>query len=113
MTFVEIAKPSKFERFLILMAQGIFYNFFFMVYFCSPRTAHRIVGYFEEEAVYSYTEYLENIDKGVCENVAAPQIAIEYWNLAPDARLREVVLAVRNDEALHRDVNHQFADDLS
>ena len=113
MTFVEIANPSKFERFLILMAQGIFYNFFFMVYFCSPRTAHRIVGYFEEEAVYSYTEYLENIDKGVCENVAAPQIAIEYWNLAPDARLREVVLAVRNDEALHRDVNHQFADDLS
>ena len=46
MTFVEIAKPSRFERFLILMAQGIFYNFYFIVYLCSPRTAHRIVGYF-------------------------------------------------------------------
>ncbi|MFT5720770.1 MAG: ubiquinol oxidase [Motiliproteus sp.] len=113
MTFVQIANPSRFERLLILMAQGIFYNFFFMVYFCSPRTAHRIVGYFEEEAVYSYTEYLANIDNGVCENVAAPQIAIDYWGLAADARLRDVVLAVRNDEAKHRDVNHQFADELS
>lgn len=113
MTFVEIAKPTKFERFLIIMAQGIFYNFYFMVYLCSPRTAHRIVGYFEEEAVHSYSEYLADIDNGVCENVVAPQIAIEYWNLAPDARLREVVLAVRNDEAHHRDVNHQFSDDLS
>lgn len=113
MTFIHIVKPSKFERFLIIMAQVIFYNFFFMVYICSPRTAHRIVGYFEEEAVYSYTEYLAEIDSGVCENVAAPQIAIEYWNLAPDARLKEVILAVRNDEAHHRDVNHQFSDYLS
>ena len=76
MTFVEIAKPSRFERFLILMAQGIFYNFYFIVYLCSPRTAHRIVGYFEEEAVFSYTEYLADIDSGLCENVAAPEIAI-------------------------------------
>lgn len=113
MTFIEIAQPTKFERFLILMAQGIFYNFFFLVYLCSSRTAHRIVGYFEEEAVYSYTEYLACIDNGVCENVAAPQIAIDYWGLAADARLRDVVIAVRNDEANHRDVNHQFADELS
>ncbi len=113
MTFVEIAKPSKFERFLIIMAQGVFYNFYFLVYLCSSKTAHRIVGYFEEEAVYSYSEYLADIDNGVCENVAAPKIAIEYWNLPPDARLREVVLAVRNDEARHRDVNHKFSDELS
>ncbi|WP_027948412.1 alternative oxidase [Haliea salexigens] len=113
MTFVEIAKPSRFERFLILMAQGIFYNFYFIVYLCSPRTAHRIVGYFEEEAVFSYTEYLADIDSGLCENVAAPEIAIEYWDLPPDARLRDVVLAVRDDEAHHRDVNHHFSDDLS
>ncbi|MCA1713579.1 MAG: alternative oxidase, partial [Gammaproteobacteria bacterium] len=30
----------------------------------------------------------------------------------PDARLREVVVAVRADEAGHRDVNHLFADTL-
>lgn len=113
MTFVEIAQPSRFERFLILMAQGVFYNFYFFVYLCSPRTAHRIVGYFEEEAVFSYTEYLADIDEGLCENVAAPEIALEYWKLPPDARLRDVVVAVRDDEARHRDVNHHFSDELS
>ncbi len=113
MTFVHIAQPSPFERFLILLAQGIFYNLFFLIYICSSKTAHRIVGYFEEEAVYSYTEYLAGIDDGTHENVPAPQIAIDYWNLSADAKLRDVVIAVRNDEAHHRDVNHKFADELA
>ena len=39
-------------------------------------------------------------------------MAIDYWQLAPDARLREVIIAVRADEAKHRDVNHQFTDEL-
>jgi ubiquinol oxidase len=113
MTFVQIAQPSPFERLLILIAQGIFYNFFFLVYLCSPKTAHRIVGYFEEEAVYSYTEYLAGIDDGTHENVPAPQVAIDYWKLPPESRLRDVILVVRADEAHHRDVNHQFADELT
>jgi ubiquinol oxidase len=113
MTFIHIAQPTPFERFLILLAQGIFYNLFFLIYICSSKTAHRIVGYFEEEAVYSYTEYLAGIDDGTHENVDAPQIAIDYWSLPADAKLRDVVLAVRNDEAHHRDVNHQFADELA
>ncbi len=112
MTFVHIAKPSRLERWMVMVAQGIFYNLFFLLYLVSARTAHRLVGYFEEEAVYSYTEYLAGIDGGHYENVPAPQIAIDYWKLAPDARLRDVVVAVRDDEAGHRDVNHQFADQL-
>ena len=113
MTFVHIAKPSALERWMVLIAQGIFYNFFFLLYVVSSRTAHRMVGYFEEEAVYSYTEYLAGVDSGQYENVAAPQIAIDYWKLAPDARLRDVILVVRDDEAGHRDVNHDFADQLT
>jgi ubiquinol oxidase len=109
MTFIEIAKPNAFERFLVLIAQAIFWNMFFVIYVFFPRTAHRIVGYFEEEAVYSYTEYLREIDNGTLPNIAAPQIAIDYWKLSPDATLRDVVIAVREDEAKHRDVNHQFA----
>jgi len=112
MTFIQIAQPSGFERFLILLAQGVFYNFFFVLYLVSPRTAHRMVGYFEEEAVYSYTEYLAGVDSGRYENVPAPQIAIDYWKLPADARLRDVILVVRQDEAGHRDVNHDFADAL-
>jgi ubiquinol oxidase len=109
MTFIEIAQPNAFERFLVLFAQLIFWHVFFVIYVFFPRTAHRIVGYFEEEAVYSYTEYLREIDNGTLPNIAAPKIAIDYWNLSPDATLRDVVIAVREDEANHRDVNHQFA----
>jgi ubiquinol oxidase len=113
MTFIEIAKPTKLERWLILIAQGAFYNGFFLLYLVSSRTAHRVVGYFEEEAIISYTEYLAEIESGRIENIAAPQIAIDYWKLAPDARLKEVVIAVRADEVGHRDVNHGFADELA
>ena len=112
MTFVEIAKPNAFERLLILLAQGIFFNLYFLIYLIAPRTAHRIVGYFEEEAVYSYTQYLEEIDAGRLENIPAPQIAIEYWDLPETAHLRDVVIAVRKDECDHRDVNHNFVDTL-
>ncbi len=112
MTFIEIAQPSRLERWLILLVQGVFYNVYFLLYLISPPTAHRIVGYLEEEAVYSYTEYLAGVDQGTYANVAAPKLAIDYWQLAPDARLREVIIAVRADEAKHRDVNHQFADEL-
>jgi len=109
MTFIEIAKPNAFERFLVLFAQAIFWNMFFVIHVFFPRTAHRIVGYFEEEAVYSYTEYLHEIDSGKLPNIPAPKIAIDYWGLPANATLRDVVIAVREDEANHRDVNHEFA----
>jgi ubiquinol oxidase len=113
MTFIHIAKPTTLERWLVLIAQGVFYNAFFLLYLISSRTAHRVVGYFEEEAIISYTEYLAEIESGRTKNIAAPQIAIDYWKLAPDARLKDVVIAVRADEAHHRDVNHGFADELA
>ena len=112
MAFIHIAKPTQLERLLILVAQGMFYNLFFAIYLISPRLAHRIVGYFEEEAVISYTHYLEEIDAGRHENVPAPDIAKRYWNLPDDARLRDLVLVIRDDEAGHRNVNHEFADSL-
>jgi ubiquinol oxidase len=112
MTFIEIAKPSWLERTLVLVAQALFFTFFLALYVVSSRTAHRLVGYFEEQAVISYTQYLLEIDEGRVDNVLAPPIAIDYWRLPADARLREVVVAVRDDEAGHRDVNHGFADSL-
>jgi ubiquinol oxidase len=113
MTFVHIARPTAFERMLVLLVQGAFYNFFFLLYLISPKTAHRFVGYLEEEAIYSYTEYLAGVDKGSYANVAAPAIAIDYWKLATDARLRDVIIAVRADEVQHRDLNHEFARHLT
>lgn len=113
MTFIQVARPTLLERLLIVLAQGAFYNAFFLLYLASPKTAHRVVGYFEEEAVISYTHYLAEIDAGRQPNVPAPELAKRYWNLGPDATLRDVVLAVRADEAGHRDVNHGFADELA
>ena len=55
MTFVHIAKPTAIERFIIMIAQFIFIFTYAIIYLISQRTAHRIVGYFEEEAVFSYT----------------------------------------------------------
>ena len=112
MTFIEIAKPSKLERFLILLAQISFGLFYTLLYIFFKKTAHRMIGYFEEEAVTSYTEYLNEIDNGTIMNRPAPKIAIDYWNLGSDASLRDVVLAVRADEAGHRDKNHDFADKI-
>ena len=108
MTFIEIAKPNFIERLIIMIVQAIFYNFYFFLYLFAPRTAHRVVAYFEEEAVISYTQYLEEIDKGTLDNVSAPQIAIDYWGLKKEATLRDVILVIRADEAEHRDVNHGF-----
>lgn len=113
MTFIQIAQPSRFERGLIVVAQAVFYNLYFFLYLLAPKTAHRVVGYLEEEAVISYSHYLAEIDAGRVENVAAPEIAISYWNLPADARLRDVVLVVRADEAHHRDTNHHFANQLA
>ncbi|WP_018868764.1 MULTISPECIES: alternative oxidase [unclassified Thioalkalivibrio] len=110
LTFIEIASPNWFERVLIILAQGFFYTLYFLIYVVSSRTAHRIVGYFEEEAVASYTEYLEEVETGAIENIPAPERAIQYWGLPEDARLMDVIRAVREDEAGHRDVNHGFAD---
>jgi len=112
MTFIEIAQPNRAERLLVMCGQAVFFNVYFFLYLFAPKTAHRIVGYLEEEAVVSYTQYLAEVDAGRQENVPAPQMAIEYWDLPEDARLREVIIAVRADEAEHRDKNHEFADQL-
>ena len=48
MFFIEIAKPNIFERWLILLAQAIFWNYYFILYVFFPKTAHRMVHYFEK-----------------------------------------------------------------
>lgn len=106
MTMVELVKPKWYERLLVLTVQGVFFNGFFVIYLLSPKMAHRVVGYLEEEAVHSYTEFLKDIDSGAIENIAAPAIAIDYWRLPKTATLKDVITVIRADEAHHRDVNH-------
>jgi ubiquinol oxidase len=112
MVFVAMDRPSLFERSIVLLTQGIFYNAYFLIYLISPRTGHRMVGYFAEDAVRGYGQYLEDIREGRQEDPPAPAQAIAYWNLSPDARLADVIAAMQEDEAIHRDINHSFADAL-
>ncbi|CAD5176957.1 unnamed protein product [Musa acuminata subsp. malaccensis] len=111
MTFMEVSQPRWYERALVFAVQGVFFNAYFAAYLLSPKLAHRMVGYLEEEAIHSYTEFLKDLEAGKIENVPAPAIAIDYWRLPADATLKDVVTVVRADEAHHRDVNH-FASDI-
>jgi ubiquinol oxidase len=93
-----------------MAGQFLFGAFYTILYIFFKRTAHRMVGYFEEEAVFSYTEYLNEIDSGKIPNIPAPEVAINYWGLDKSASLREVIEVIRDDEAGHRDRNHAIAD---
>ncbi|KQJ84390.1 ubiquinol oxidase 1b, mitochondrial [Brachypodium distachyon] len=110
MTFLEVTQPKWWERALVMAVQGVFFNAYFVGYLVSPKFAHRFVGYLEEEAVKSYTEYLKDLEAGKIENTPAPAIAIDYWRLPADATLKDVVAVVRADEAHHRDANHYASD---
>jgi len=111
MFFIEIAKPNWFERLLILLAQGIFWNYYFLLYVFFPKTAHRMVHYFEEEAVRSYTDYLSLVESGEIENIPAPQLAIDYYKLPKKALLSDMIKKVRADEQKHSDVNLRLSND--
>ncbi len=112
MAFVALAKPNAWERFLIVLVQGIFYNAYFFLYLISARTAHRLAAYFAEQAVQGYSKYLSQIESGERAMQPAPALAIAYWALAPDAQVRDMIASMLEDEAIHRDLHHAFADAL-
>ena len=112
--FLTMRNPGALFRALIAVSQGLFFNFYFLLYLVSPRFCHRLVGYLEEEACHTYTKILENIDNGnlvLWKSMKAPPQAIEYYGLDPmTATMRDVILSIRADEAVHRSVNHHFSD---
>ncbi len=112
MFFIEIAKPNIFERLLVTSAQIVFGLFYLFMYVFFTRTAHRMIGYFEDEAVKSYTEYLELVESGKVTNIDAPDLAIQYYNLGTNAKLSDLIRCVRADEEHHSETNHTYADNL-
>jgi len=112
MFFIEIAKPNYFERFIVLISQMIFGLFYLFMYIFFTRTAHRMIGYFEDEAVKSYTEYLEIVESGEVENIPAPKLAISYYGIGSDSKLSDLIRCVRADEEHHSETNHNYADNL-
>lgn len=109
MFFMEIVHPTALERLIIIFVQFIFWHFYLIMYILFPKTAHLMIHYFEEEAVRSYTEYLTLIENGTIEDIPAPEIAIEYYNMLPDAKLSDMIKYVRMDEAKHAEVNLYYS----
>jgi threonyl-tRNA synthetase len=114
LTFMELRQPGPTFRLAVLVTQGVFFNTFLAAYLITPRTCHRLVGYLEEEAVKTYTHAINDIDivgsdASIWADEQAPEIAINYWNLPFDASVRDVIMAVRADEASHSHVNHTLA----
>eukprot|EP00759_Apiculatamorpha_spiralis_P008787 PhF_6_TR15656/c1_g1_i2/m.24332 len=117
LVFMQTHKPGLLFRASVLVTQGIFWNVFFFSYLLSPQLCHRFVGYLEEEAVRTYSHIIDVMESTKPEDAQvrefgktkAPEVAIRYWKLKPDASMYDVMLAVRADEANHRDVNHTFA----
>mmetsp|Transcript_23588 Transcript_23588/g.51758 ORF Transcript_23588/g.51758 Transcript_23588/m.51758 type:complete len:347 (-) Transcript_23588:1431-2471(-) len=111
LTFMQLRQPGPLFRAMVILSQGLFFNLYFVAYLLYPRACHSFVGYLEEEAVKTYTHALADIDAGkLWVKRPAPPIAIKYWNLAPDANMRDLILAVRADEACHSHVNHRLAE---
>ncbi|KAF1981200.1 alternative oxidase [Aulographum hederae CBS 113979] len=108
--FLKMYEPGWFMKILVLGAQGVFFNAMFVSYLISPRTAHRFVGYLEEEAVLTYTREIADIDAGKLPEWAkmeAPEIAVDYYKMPEGQRtMRDLLLWIRADEAKHREVNH-------
>jgi len=116
MVFLKIKEPSIWFRAVVLGAQGVYFNMFFLLYMLSPRSAHRFVGYLEEEAVITYTQIVDEIKRGNLPEWSdapnaqkVPQIAKDYWRLKDDCTMVDLIMAVRADEAGHRFVNHTLA----
>ena len=112
MFFIEIAKPNLIERFIVLFSQLLFGLFYLFMYIFFTRTAHRMIGYFEDEAVSSYSEYLKMVESGKVENTPAPHLAINYYQSGADTKLSDLIKCVRADEQHHSETNHSYANNF-
>jgi len=110
LTFLKMAEPGWFMKVMILGAQGVFSNAFFISYLVSPKICHRFVGYLEEEAVITYTYAIQDLEEGrlpAWSDLQAPEIAVKYWNMPEGKRtMRDLLYYVRADEAKHREIHH-------
>ena len=112
MFFMEVIQPWFIERIIIIAAQFIFWHYYLVMFVLFPRTAHRMTGYFEQEAVQSYTNYLELIEGWRDRRCpCATDRFIDYYSeLHEFSKLSDMIKCIRRDEMHHAKVNHAYAD---
>jgi len=98
-------------RSVVCVAQGLVLPFYFLSYLISHKFCHSFVGYLEEEAVKTYTQFLDHMDAGHLPglHMDAPICAKNYYHLPDGATFRDVITNIRADEAHHRQLNHCLA----
>lgn len=112
LSFLEAHKPGPFMKLMIMGAQGVFFNCFFLTYLVAPKMCHRFVGGLEEEAVVTYTRAINEIEHGFYpewERLEAPSIAKAYWKMPEKSTFKDMLYYIRADEAQHCEVNHTLA----
>ena len=110
--FLRLRQPGKLMRWAILGSQYIFILYYSALYLVSSKSAHRFVGYLEEEAVKTYTQMINDLDNGklkLWKDMNAPEEAIKYYGLNKDAKIRDVLICIRADETNHREFNHHLS----
>ena len=109
---MKMCEPGWFMKFMILGAQGVFFNTLFVSYLISPKICHRFVGYLEEEAVHTYTRCIDELERGLLPKWSDPKfqipdLSVAYWKIPEGKRtMKDLLLYIRADEAVHRGVNH-------
>ena len=103
----EAAAPTFFPFLMLLF-------FFLFVYFMTIRPQQKRKK--EHDALVAALKKGDEVMTssgivGKIENVKAPRIAIEYYNLPDDARLVDLVKCVKADEEHHSEINHKYADE--
>jgi hypothetical protein len=115
LTFMKMCEPGPLMKFLIVGAQGVFFNAMFAAYLVSPKICHRFVGYLEEEAVHTYTRCIKELEAGLLprwtdERFQIPELAVNYWRMPEGKRtMRDLILYIRADEASHRGTHHTLS----
>ena len=124
------------SRLAVIGGQCVFATFFGTMYVINPTYCHRLVGYVEEEACSTYTKIIGGIEAApegselaAWRTQIAPAIGRAYWHLGSEpasmtvdlsqrhspvhageeGTVLDLMLAIRADEANHRDVNHLAA----
>jgi hypothetical protein len=111
--FLELKNPGRLFKGMVALSQGLFFNFYFLMYLLFPRVSHRMVGYLEEEAVHTYSILLAQLEAGKLPgwtDLPVSKIAREYYELPDDAKMKDLILSVRADESIHRDLNHKISE---
>ena len=116
LAFIKMYQPGTMFRLAVIGGQCVFATFFGTMYVINPTYCHRLVGYVEEEACSTYTKIIGGIEAApegselaAWRTQIAPAIGRAYWHLGEEGTVLDLMLAIRADEANHRDVNHLAA----